>query len=33
VLLGPIGAAFVQRSFNRSLTAPRTYEAYQPAAA
>jgi hypothetical protein len=31
-LLGPIGAAFVQASFNRTLTAPRTYEAFQPAA-
>lgn len=30
VLFGPIGAAFVQRSFNKTLTAPRTYSAFEP---
>ena len=30
LLFGPIGAAFVQRSFNKTLTAPRTYSAFEP---
>jgi hypothetical protein len=33
VLLGPIGAGLVQRSFNRTLSTPRPYEMFRTTAA